>query len=139
LSERFFLYVVEDGEWHRLEDVAEELGISVGRVRDAAEYLAKGKFIHYDRDKGEVKIQDWLKKLPRGEWEKPGVKSTGTVVISRGGNVTIQGTTIYNESEQDLELMFLVADGELKEVTINRLPETKNETSLNSHETSWKG
>jgi len=43
--------VVEDGEWHRLEDVAEELGISIGRVRDAAEYLARGKLVHYDRER----------------------------------------------------------------------------------------
>jgi len=87
-------------------------------------------------ERGEVKIQDWLKKLPRAEWEKPGAKSTGTVVISKGGNVTLQGTTICNETEQDLELMFLVVDGKIKEITINRLPETKNEPSpVNSHET----
>ena len=122
LEERYFLYVIEDGEWHRLEDVAEELGISKSRVVRAAERLSDMRFIHYDRQKEAVKIQNWLKNnLPMEEWEKPGKKSTGSVVIDRGGNISIQGTTIYNELEFDVEIIFRVVDGKLAEISIGRL------------------
>ena len=129
LEERYFLYVIEDGEWHRLEDVAEELGISKSRVLRAAERLSDMRFIHYDRQKEVVKIQNWLKNLPREEWEKPGKKSTGSVVIDRGGNVTIQDTTIYNELEFDVEIIFRVVDGKLAEISIGKLSGAQKQQS----------
>jgi hypothetical protein len=121
LSERFFLYVIDDGEWHGLGDVASELNLPLDRVLKAAEYLARGGFIHYDRDKGEVRIQDWVRRLPGAMWEKPCKRSTGTVIVSPGGSVKIQDTSIYNSLESGVELTFLVEDEGLKEILISRV------------------
>ena len=48
MSERFFLDVIDDGDWHRLSDVAEELNLPLDRIAECTRYLAKGRFIHYD-------------------------------------------------------------------------------------------
>jgi hypothetical protein len=120
LSERFFLYVIEDGRWHRLDDVAEELGISLSRVREAADYL-DNVFIEYDREKGEVRIKDWVKGFPRGEWTEPGKKSYGTVIIPKGGSIRVQDVEISNDLDLDVEVTFMVTDERLKHVSIGKL------------------
>jgi hypothetical protein len=120
LSERFFLYVIEDGCWHRIEDVAEELGISLSRVREAADYL-DNVFIEYDREKGEVRIKDWVKRFPAGEWTEPGKKSFGTVIIPRGGSIRVQDVEISNDLDLDVEVTFMVAEEKLKHVSIGKL------------------
>lgn len=126
LEERFFLYVIEDGRWHRLEDVAEELGISLSRVREAADYLDK-VFIEYDREKGEVRIKDWVKGLPRGEWVESGKKSFGSVIVPKGGNVKVQDVEISNNLDVDVEVTFMVAEEKLKHVSIGKLEKAKPE------------
>lgn len=114
MDERFFLYVIDDGDWHRIDDVAEELGISKGRALSAAERLSEMKFIHYDREKGEVRMQEWLRSFPRAEWEKPGKRCTGTAIIEAGASVKIQEVKVYNELDSDLEVSFRVVDEKLE-------------------------
>jgi len=127
MDERFFLYVIEDGEWHRLEDVAEELGISHSRVQGAAEYLAGGGLIQYDEEKGEVRVKDWVKRLPGAEWQEPGKRSFGAVTIPREGDVKVQDTTISNNLDLDIEVAFVIAGEKLKEISISKVEEAKSE------------
>lgn len=124
---RFFFYTIDDGEWHRLEDVAADLGWSMETVVEAAKYLSQGHFIHYDEEKGEVRLQAWMMKFPRGVWEKPGKRSTGTVVISPEGTVTLQETVIQNCLDFDIEVGFRVVDERLEELAISKSPKREAE------------
>jgi len=128
LSERLFLYSIDDGEWHSLSDVARDLDWPMERVVKAAEYFSQGRIIHYDEEKGQVRLQAWLMKFPRGEWVKPGKRSTGSVIISPEGTVTLQETMIQNWLDFDIEVGFRVVDEKLEELVISKL-EQGEETS----------
>jgi hypothetical protein len=120
LSERFLLYTIDDEEWHSLTEVAKDLKLPIPRVVEIAKYLAQGHFIHYDEQAGKVKLQPWVKKFPRGEWIKPGKRSTGTVIIPPDGSVTLQETVIYNSLQTEVEANFIITDEKLVELLISK-------------------
>jgi len=120
VSERFLLYTIDDGEWHFLAEVAKELEWSIQKVLKVTEYLAQGRFIHYEEQSEKVKLQPWVRKLPRGEWIKPGKRSTGMVVIPPDGSVTLQETVIHNALRAGVEVNFMVLDEKLAELLITK-------------------
>jgi len=120
MSERFLLYMIDDGEWHTLTEVAKELEWSVQKVLKVTKYLVQGRFIHYEEQTEKVKLQPWVRKFPRGEWVKPGKRSTGTVLIPSDGSVTLQETVIYNTLEAEVEVTFMVLDEKLAELQITK-------------------
>jgi hypothetical protein len=120
LSERFLLYTIDDEEWHSLTQIAKDLKWPIKRLVEVAKYLAQGQFIHYDEQAGKVKLQPWVKKFPRGEWIKPGKRSTGTVIIPLDGSVTLQETVIYNGLEAEVEVNFIIIDEKLVELLISK-------------------
>lgn len=120
MSERFLLYTIDDGQWHSLTDIAEELKWPKQRVHEVTRYLAKGRFIHYDEKAGKVKLQPWVKNYPRGEWVKPGKRSAGTVIIPPDGTVTLQETVIQNCLDKEVEVNFMIVDAKLVELLITK-------------------
>ena len=120
MSQRFLLYTLDDGEWHSLTKIAEELEWPKQRIIEVAKYLAQGCFIHYDEQDGKVKLQQWVRRCPRGEWIKPDKRSVGTVIIPRDGSVTLQETVIHNCLEEEVEANFMVADEKLVELLITK-------------------
>jgi len=112
--------MIEDGKWHKLSEIAEELNLPLERITNIANYLSKGRFIHYDEERGEIRIQEWIKQLPKAEWTKNKGKSLGTVIIQKGTVVSIQGTLIHNELDTDIEVNFLIKDGKLKEIQVDK-------------------
>ena len=120
MSERFLLYLVDDGEWHSLSEIADELEWSVSRVLKVTKYLAQGRFIYYDEQKEKVKLQPWVRDYPRGEWLKPGKRSIGTICIPSDGNVTLQKTLIHNCLQAEVEVNFMIVDGDLVELLITK-------------------
>lgn len=120
MSQRFLLYVMDDGEWHNISEVAQALEWPEEEAVDVARYLAKGRFIHFDEDTGKVKLEPWVKKYRRGEWIEPGKRSTGAVSIPPNGSITLQETQIQNDLDVEAELYFLVEDGKLVELLISR-------------------
>ena len=120
LSQRFLLYVIDDGEWHSLSEVAKALEWQEEETADVAKYLAKGRFIDYDEETKKVKLEPWVKKYPRGEWTGPGKRSTGTVKLPPDGSITLQETQIHNDLDIETELYFLVEDGKLVELLISK-------------------
>jgi hypothetical protein len=133
LSERFLLYTIDDGEWHTITEIAEELEWPTNRVIEVTKYLAQGRFIHYDEQTANVKLQPWVKKFPRGEWGKFGKRSTGTVIIPADGNVTLQKTAIHNCLETEIEADFMVVDENLVELLVTK---SKKDSPQPSSETS---
>jgi hypothetical protein len=85
-----------------------------------ADYL-DNVFIEYDRERGEVRIKDWVRRFPRGEWAEPGKKSFGTVIIPRGGSIKVQDVEISNDLDLDIEVTFMVAEEKLKHISIGKL------------------
>jgi hypothetical protein len=120
MSERFLLYTIDDGEWHTLTQVAKELEWSIQKVLKVTRYLAQGRFIHYEEQTEKVKLQPWVRKFPRGEWTKPGKRSTGTVLIPPDGSVTLQETVIHNTLEAEVEVTFMILDEKLAELLITK-------------------
>jgi len=120
LSGCFFLHLLDDGERHSLSDVASELNWSLEKTVEYARYLARGDIIHYDEERGMVKIQDWMLKLPRDLGDKPGKRSVGSVILPPEGDITIQETTIYNDLDFDVEVVLTVVDGRLREIAVSK-------------------
>jgi len=120
MSERFLLYTIDDGEWHTLTQVAKELEWSIQKVLKVTQYLAQGRFINYEEHTEKVKLQPWVRTFPRGEWIKPGKRSTGTVLIPPDGSVTLQETVIHNTLEAEVEVTFMVLDEKLAELLITK-------------------
>lgn len=114
------LYTIDDEEWHSLTEIAEELEWPMQKVLKLTKYLAQGRFIHHNEQAGKVKLQPWVKKFPRGEWIKPGKRSTGTVIIPLDGSVTLQETVVYNSLETEVEVNFIVIDEKLTELFITK-------------------
>lgn len=121
MSERFFLYLIDDGEWHGLGDIARVLDWPLETAVACAKYLAQGHFIHYDEEKGEVRLQPWFMRLPRGVWGKPGKRSAGTVTVPPEGTVTLQETAIQNCLDFDIEVGFTVVDEKLRDLVITKV------------------
>ena len=120
LSQRFLLYAIDDGDWHAVTEIAEELEWPMQEIVEAAKYLARGRFIHYDEQTEKVKLQPWVRKYPRGEWIKPGKRSTGTISIPTDGSVTLQETLIQNGLGVEAEVYFMVVDDKLVELLITK-------------------
>ena len=120
MSQRFLLYTIDDGEWHSLTQIAEELEWPVQRIIEVAKYLAQGRFIDYDEQASKVKLQSWVRRCPRGEWIKPDKRSVGTVIVPPDGSVTLQETVIHNCLEEEVEANFMVVEEKLVELLITK-------------------
>jgi len=120
LSQRFLLYSIDDGDWHSVAEIAEELEWSTQDVVEACKYLAQGRFIHFDEQAGKVKLQPWVRNYPRGEWIKLGKRSMGTISIPPDGSVILQETLIQNGLEAEAEVYFMVVDDKLVELLISK-------------------
>jgi len=122
LQECSFFNLIEDGRWHKIKDLAKELNFPSEKVVQIITCLAKAKLIDYNEKTKEVKIQEWIKKLPALKYKNNSKRSIGTLILPRnGGSAEIQGTTIHNNSNLDLELDFLIENGRIKEININNI------------------
>lgn len=120
MTERFLLYTIDDGEWHTITEIAEELEWPTNRVIEITKYLTQGRFIHYDKQTAKVKLQPWVKKFPRGEWGKSGKRSIGTIIIPPDGSITLQKTLIHNCLDEEVEADFMIIDENLVELLITK-------------------
>ena len=117
-----FFNLIEDGQWHRIEDLAEELNLPLEKVVQIITCLAKAKLIDYNEKTKEVKLQEWIKNLPVLKCKNNSKRSIGTLILPRdGGSAEIQGITIHNNSNLDLELDFLIENGRIKEINIKNI------------------
>ena len=117
-----FFNLIEDGQWHRIKDLAKELNLPLEKVVQIITCLAKAKLIDYNEKTKEVKLQKWIKNLPALKCNKNSKRSIGTLILPRnGGSAEIQEITIHNNSNLDLELDFLIENGKIKEISINNV------------------
>lgn len=121
LSERVFLYLLDDGEWHGLSDIAEALSWPLDRVAEVARRYSGVHVVDFEEEAGRVRLQSWVMKLPRGEWVREGKASVGTFIIPPEGGMTIQGVEVRNLLDIDVEVGVRVIDDKLRELAISKL------------------
>ena len=122
MHERSLFSLIEDGRWHKIKDLAKELNLPSEKVAQITTFLAKAKLIDYNEKTKKVKLQEWIKNLPALKSNKNSKRLIGTLILPRnGGSAEIQGITIHNNSNLDLELDFLIENGKVKEININNV------------------
>jgi len=117
--------ILEDGAWHSLNEIAEELGVPIEKLAHYCENISKHQVIEYDVCSGKVrighKLMSMIMKLradeeAEAEWERIGA---GTAIIPPQKNFQIQGVTVQNMTEQDLKIEFTF-NTKLKEIVISK-------------------
>jgi hypothetical protein len=74
--------------------------------------------VEYDEQTGQVKLPPWLVNIERQvEIIKP---ATGTIILPKNQEITIQDIVIGNFTDKDLELN-LMLKAKLKEVAISKI------------------
>ena len=104
--------ILGDGAWHSLKEIAEELGVSIEELARHCETISKNKTVEYDAGSCRVRLGPHLMSMilklraeeeAEAEWQRRGA---GTVIIPRGKGFQIQGVTIHNKTEKDLNVEF---------------------------------
>lgn len=120
------LGVLEDGAWHSLKEIAEEIGVPVKDLARYCETVSKHEFVEYEADSGRVRLGSELMGMimklkadeeAEAEWERIGV---GTVIVPRGKSFQIQGVSIHNMTEQDLKFKFTF-NKKPKEIVVSKV------------------
>lgn len=117
--------MINDGNWHSIEELVLETGWAREQVMECAKKLADGRLIHFDEDKNEVRVQGWLINYARSVWEEPGKKNVGSVILSPKSIVKLQETEVENLLNLGVEISFVIVDEKLKHITIERCVQEK--------------
>ena len=127
LDAHLLLHVLDDGKWHSVNDLAEELGWKAEEVAGAA--VSVSPFVDFKDGSKRVRLRSWVLRLPLGVEAEGGKASVGSVIIPTEGNVTIQNVVIGNCTDLDIELSVRVVDERLTELMIFKLPTRPTETT----------
>jgi len=102
--------ILEDGAWHSLKEIAEETGVPIKELARHCETISKNKIVEYDASSCKVRLEPQLMSMilklraeeeAEAEWRRRGA---GTIIIPQGKGLQIQGVTIHNKTEQDLNV-----------------------------------
>jgi hypothetical protein len=126
-SVRLLLHLLEDGKWHSVNDLAEELGWNAKEVVRAA--ISVSPLVDFENESKRVRLRSWVMRVPARVETKGGKASVGSVIIPTEGNVTIQNVVIGNCTDVDIELGVRVIDERLRELMIFKLPRPSAEAT----------
>jgi hypothetical protein len=116
--------VLEDGAWHSLKEIAEEIGVPVEELARHCETISKNKVVEYDAGSCRVRLEPHVMSMilklraeeeAEADWRRRGA---GTIIIPQGKGLQIQGVTIHNKTEQDLNVE-LTFNRKLDEIVIS--------------------
>lgn len=116
--------ILEDGAWHSLKEIAEEIGVPIEELARHCETISKNKVVEYDAGSCKVRLEPHLMSMilklraeeeAEAEWRRRGA---GTIIIPQGKGFQIQGVTIHNKTEQDLNVEFTF-NRKLEEIVIS--------------------
>ena len=127
LNLRLLLHLLEDGEWHNIDDLAEELGWNEKEVAKAA--ISVSPLVDFENESKRVRLRSWISRLPATVKTEEGKASVGSVIIPTEGNVTIQNVVIDNCTDVDIELGIRVVDERLRELIIFKVARPSVETA----------
>jgi hypothetical protein len=126
-SVRLLLHLLEDGKWHSVNDLAEELGWNAKEVVRAA--ISVSPLVDFENESKRVRLRSWVMRVPARVETKGGKASVGSVIIPTEENVTIQNVVIGNCTDVDIELGVRVIDERLRELMIFKLPRPSAEAT----------
>jgi len=107
-----FFRLLQDGNWHSLEEIAEKTGVGVDELIKHCEEASQNGFVDYDAKSARVRLgHDLMGMLlqlkaeneKEAEWERRGA---GTAILPAGKGFEVQGLRVQNQTESDLKIMF---------------------------------
>jgi len=107
-----FFRLLQDGNWHSLEEIAEKTGVGVDELTKHCEEASQKGFVDYDAKSARVRLgHDLMGMLlqlkaeneKEAEWERRGA---GTAILPAGKGFEVQGLRVQNQTESDLKIMF---------------------------------
>ena len=102
LSTIDILSLIEEQKTVDIKQLAKELEIPVGNLKEILIDLTRYKLIEYNEKTGKIKLPNWLTKIDEEIEElKP---ATGAIILPRYQEIRIQDIAIGNFTKNDLEL-----------------------------------
>ena len=126
------LDLIDNGEWHSLNELAQELNASLNEVTKIVESLEKCTVVTHLKESQQVRLRSWIRNLLADlRFNDEEKVALGTIILPPESNITIQNTVISNFTEDDLEIGVRI-DKKLKELAISRITKatTKQTCSL---------
>jgi DNA-binding MarR family transcriptional regulator len=109
------LTIIEEQETHNIKQLAKRLEIPTEQLKKIIKDLKQHDLVEYDEQTGEIKLASWLLNIEKeAEKIKP---ATGTIILPKNQEITIQGVAIGNFTDKDLELNVRLK-AKLKEIAI---------------------
>lgn len=107
-----FFRLLQDGNWHSLEEIAEKTRVGLDGLTKYCEEASQNGFVDYDAKTARVRLgHDLMGMLlqlkaeneKKAEWER---KGAGTAILPAGKAFEVQGLCVQNQTESDLKIMF---------------------------------
>lgn len=114
------LRLIDDGKWHSLPDLAEELGAPPDQLAETVKSLSEYNLVEFEEEAERVRLSSWVRKFPAAVEVEEGKPAVGTIIIPPGGSITIQETLISNLTDTDIELSVRI-DRKIRELAISRV------------------
>lgn len=115
--EKFFS-VIKDGEWHRADELSNQLGVQTSKLLEFSKLLSEHGLLKYEEKTGKIKIESVWKLLLPEQDELTETKTTvATFIIPPETSIDIQSTHISNVSNVEVEVNLRI-DSKIKEVAI---------------------
>jgi len=115
------LSILENGDWHTLNEMARLLKINPTVLEETLRFLGEHDLIKYDEETRKAKMnQAWKTLLLTEPEEKTQKEVVGTIIIPHKETLTIQQTRISNLTGADIELEVRIK-GRISEITITRV------------------
>ncbi len=96
------LAIIEEEEAYNIKQLAKKLEIPAEQLEKILKVLREHDLLEYDEQTGEVKLPLWLVNIEKEvESLKP---ATGTIILPKNQEITIQDVVIGNFTDKDLEL-----------------------------------
>ena len=115
--EKFFS-IIKDGEWHRIDELSDRLGLPISRLAEFSKLLSEHGLLKHEEKTGKIKIESLWKLLLPEQDEPAETKTTvASFVIPPETSIDVQSTHISNMSNVELEVDLRI-DNRIKEVAI---------------------
>ena len=114
------LDLIDDGEWHSVNDLAKKLKAPLNELINIVKALSEFEVIEHEEKSEKVRLSSWVRNLPADIEVEEGKVTLGSIILPPEGNINIQNTIISNFTEKDLELCVRI-DKKLLELAISKV------------------
>lgn len=113
-----FLNLIEDGEWHNLQELAKRSNIPKQKLTALSKLLSQSNILEYQPQKDEVRLEQEWRQMLNDTCEQSSEKlAVGTIVLPPKKSLEIQGIQVTNLTDKELEIGVRV-DEKLRELAV---------------------